>query len=53
LFNDFTTEEIPSVVTIHNILNKNGFVCAKKRLRRVKPVHPIFNQKESAEVGMH
>ena len=25
LFNDFTKEKIPSVVTVHNILKKNGF----------------------------
>ena len=50
LFNDFTTNDIPSVVTIHNILRKNGLVCPQKRLRRVKPVHPIFDPKECNEV---
>ncbi len=50
MFNDFTKDEIPSVVTIHNILKKNGFVCPQKRLRRVKPVHPIFDPKECNEV---
>lgn len=30
LFNDFTGDEIPSVVTIHNILRRNG-LCALKR----------------------
>ena len=50
LFNDFTEEEIPSVVTIHNILKKNGFVCAQKRLRRVTPVYPVFDPKECNEV---
>ena len=50
LFNDFTEEEIPSVVTVHNILKKNGFVCPQKRMRRVKPVYPIFDPKECSEV---
>jgi len=50
LFNEFTEEEIPSVVTIHNILKKNGFVCPQKRLRRVKPVYPIFDPQECNEV---
>ena len=51
LFNDFTEDQIPSVVTIHNILKKNGFVCSKKRMRRVKPVFPIFDPKECNEAG--
>jgi transposase InsO family protein len=50
LFNDFTDEEIPSLVTVHNILKKNGLVCPQKRLRRVKPVHPIFDPKTCNEV---
>src|SRR5680860_785330 len=50
LLNDFVEEEIPFVVTIHNILKKNGFVCPQKRLRRVKPIHPIFDPKECNEV---
>jgi transposase InsO family protein len=50
LFNDFNSDEIPSVVTTHNILRKHGLVCPQKRLRRVKPVHPIFDPKECNEV---
>ena len=50
LCNEFTEEEIPSVVTIHNILKRNGFVCAQKKMRRVKPVYPIFDPKECNEV---
>lgn len=50
LFNDFTENEIPSVVTVHNILKRNGLVCPQKRLRRVKPVYPIFDPKECNEV---
>ena len=46
LFNEFTRDEIPSVVTIHNILKKNGLVCPQKRLRRVKPAYPIFDPKK-------
>jgi len=43
LFNDFSNNEIPSIVTVHNILSKNGLVCPQKRLRRVKAVFPIFD----------
>ncbi len=50
LFNDFTQELIPSVVTVHNILKKHGLVCPQKRMRRVKPVYPIFDPKECNEV---
>ena len=50
LFNDFTEENIPSVVTVHNILKKHGLVCPQKRMRRVKPVYPIFDPKECNEV---
>ncbi len=50
MLNDFSKEEIPSVVTIHNILKRNGLVCPQKRLRRVKPVYPIFDPKECNEV---
>jgi transposase InsO family protein len=50
MFNEYSEDEIPSVVTVHNILRKNGFVCPQKRLRRVKPVFPIFDPKECNEV---
>jgi len=50
LFNDFTKQQVPSVVTVHNILKKNGFVCPQKRMRRVKPVYPIFDPKECNQV---
>jgi len=50
LFNDFSASEIPSVVTVHNILAKNGLVCPQKRLRRVKPIYPIFDPQECNEV---
>ena len=50
LFNHCTAENIPSVVTVHNILSKNGLVCPQKRLRRVKPIYPIFDPQDCNEV---
>ena len=50
LFNEFTNDQVPSVVTVHNILKKNGLVCPQKRMRRVKPVYPIFDPKVCNEV---
>jgi transposase InsO family protein len=50
LYNHFSDEEIPSVLTVHNILKKHGLVKPQKRLRRVKPIHPIFDPKECNEV---
>jgi transposase InsO family protein len=50
LFNDLPGNEVPSVVTIHNILSRNGLVCPQKRLRRVKPLYPIFDPKDCNEV---
>ena len=50
LFKEFPKEEVPSVITVHNILKKNGFVCPQKRMRRVKPVFPIFDPKSCNEV---
>lgn len=50
LYNDFPDELIPTVLTVHNILKKNGLDKPQKRLRRVKPIHPIFDPQESNEV---
>ena len=50
LFKEFTEKQIPSVVTVHNILKKNGFVSSKKRMRRIKPVYPIFDPKNCNQV---
>jgi transposase InsO family protein len=50
LFKEFTKQEVPSVVTVHNILKRNGLVCPQKRMRRVKPTHPIFDPKSCNEV---
>lgn len=51
LFNDCPHDDIPSVVTVHNILAKNGLVCPQKRLRRVKPVFPIFDAQNLTKSG--
>lgn len=50
LLNDFTESEVPSVVTVHHILSKNGLVKKQKRFKKVKPVFPIFDPKECNEV---
>ena len=50
LFKHHPEELIPSVVTVHNILSKNGLVTPQKRTRRVKPVYPIFDPKHCNEV---
>jgi len=50
LFNDCEEKDIPSVVTVHNILFRNGLVIPQKRLKRVKPIFPIFDPKECNEV---
>jgi len=50
LFNSCAEQDIPSVVTVHNILARHGLVLPQKRLRRVKPVFPIFDPKECNEV---
>lgn len=50
LFNVCLEKDIPSIVTVHNILLKHGFVKPQKRCKRVKPVFPIFDPKECNEV---
>lgn len=50
LFKEYTKQEVPSVVTVHNILKKNGLVCPQKRMRRVKSTNPIFDPKNCNEV---
>jgi len=47
---EFDLERIPSMVTIHNVLKRNGLVMPRKRLRRVKPVYPIFDPEVCNEV---
>ncbi len=50
LFKSCLEEDIPSVVTVHNILHKNGLVKPQRRHKRVKPVFPIFDPKECNEI---
>lgn len=50
LYNDFPDWDLPCIATVHNILKRNGKVCPQKRLRRVKPVYPIFDPKHCNEV---
>lgn len=50
LFNVCNKKDIPSVVTVHNILSRNGLVKPQKRIKRVKPLYPIFDPKQCNEV---
>ncbi len=50
LYSDYPDEAIPTILTVHNILKKHGLVCPQKRLRRVKPILPIFDPKQCNEV---
>lgn len=50
LLNYFTENQIPSVTTIHNILSRNGLVCPQRRIRRVKPLYPIYDPHECNQV---
>lgn len=47
---EFDSKIVPSSMTIHTIMKKNGLVIAKKRYRRVKPIHPIYEAKECNDV---
>ena len=50
LFKDFTAQQVHSVVTVHKILKNYGLVCPQKRMRRIKPVYPIFDPEHCNEV---
>ena len=50
LFNLCDGKDIPSVVTVHNILSRHGLVKPQKRCKRVKPVFPVFDPQECNEV---
>lgn len=50
LFNRCDEKDIPSVVTVHNILKRNGLVKPQKRCKRVKPLYPVFDPQECNEV---
>jgi len=40
---DFDLDQIPSTVTVNNIIKRNGLILPRKKIRRVKPVYPIFD----------
>lgn len=46
----FSEDRLPALSTGNLILKRNGLVIPKKRLRRVEPVHPIFDPSEPNEV---
>ncbi len=50
LFKVCNEKDIPSVVTVHNILSRNGLVKPQKRLKRVRPIYPIFDPKVCNQV---
>jgi hypothetical protein len=50
LLNHCNEDEIPSAVTVHNILKKNGLVKPQKRHKRVKLLYPIFDLKRCNEI---
>jgi transposase InsO family protein len=50
LFNLCDEKDIPSVITVHNILKRNGLIKPQKRCKRVKPLFPVFDPQECNEV---
>jgi len=46
----FGAEQIPSIVTINNILRREGLIIRRKRRRRVTPLLPIFDPKKCNEI---
>lgn len=50
LHNDFHEDRMPSIPTVDRILKRNGLIIPRKRRRRVKPVHPIFDPQQCNEV---
>ena len=50
LFKNHLEEDVPSVVTVHNILKKNGLVKPQKRHKRIQPINPIFDPKKCNEI---
>lgn len=50
LHNDFNAKSIPTISTVDRILKRNGLVIPRKRRRRIKPTHPIFDPKKCNEV---
>lgn len=47
---DFHEEEIPTISTVDRIIKRNGLIIPRKRLRRIKPVYPIFDPQKCNEV---
>ena len=50
LFKSHHEKEVPSVVTVHNILKRNGLVKPQKRHKRIQPINPIFDPKKCNEI---
>ncbi|MDW7691350.1 IS481 family transposase [Flammeovirgaceae bacterium SG7u.111] len=50
LFNVCLEKDIPSVVTVHKILANHGYVKPQKRMKRIKPLFPVFDPKHCNEV---
>jgi transposase InsO family protein len=50
LKNDFDLEELPAVSTGNLILKDAGLCQKRRRIRRIEPVHPIFDPQESNEI---
>ena len=50
LLERFPERECPAISTINLILKRNGLVKAKKRVRRIKPVNPIFDPKAPNDI---
>ena len=46
----FGRRRLPAVSTIALILKRNGLVKKRKRVRRIREVHPIFDAKEPNEI---
>ena len=46
----FSAEQLPSIVTINNILRREGLIIQRKRRRRVTPLSPIFAPKKCNEI---
>lgn len=50
MFNSCLEKDIPSVVTVHKVLANHGYVKPQKRIKRIKPLFPIFDPKHCNEV---
>ena len=46
----FGQDQVPSIVTINNILRREGLIIQRKQRRRVKPLSPIFAPKKCNEI---